>query len=650
MIKGTNFSFKTNIKKYQNLFLFVIIMFFIFIPFYYYRRECSKCKEENNCCQETVLKAFCDVDCTTETNIGDNDLDCKGEWSNWSECSSSCGSGISKRTYNIIRESSPGGLECDNKDGIIEEKTCKIKECPIDCVGYWTDWSNCTSNCEPGGTQSKYFIVTKSASNGGDICMDGEGNELLNGMINTRNCNTDIPCPVDCIGEWDGWSECSELCGGGTKTNKYKVIRPAENGGEECLYEDNTVITSDCNTLECIDCVGEWSGWSDCDAECGGGTRTNTYNISVQASNHGEECRDDNGDILNDGYSISEECNTQSCPQHCVGSWSEYSMCLDQETRNPVVCGDSFKERTYTTTVPPLYGGDTCLDEQNIERYHGEKDIFQCNIDHTREETSIVYQSTQCSECGVNKYVDENRKCQDCPDGLKRDEIDDPNNGETSCYEVECNVNEKRDGYNCIECEFGKDNSNRLNNNNTHSQTTCEDIICGVNEYVKDFECLSCSDYSNRPAGDRVLSGDTECEPEYCGEDQYVATYLDYSSSWFDGCYDCPIGFFYNPRDNIDFDIEKLNKNKYPDHNHFNLCRNNEGLNREEFNEQMNYIEPSIGTTSHRYNTYKCKNDPDLFYVDSYCNCDNDRNHKDCKLQGYRQTSSGNKWIVTYGQ
>ena len=62
---------------------------FIFIPFYYYRRECSRCEEENNCCQETVLKAFCDVDCTTETNIGDRvlsgDTECEPEYysSSW---------------------------------------------------------------------------------------------------------------------------------------------------------------------------------------------------------------------------------------------------------------------------------------------------------------------------------------------------------------------------------------------------------------------------------------------------------------------------------------------------------------------------------------------------------------------------------------
>ena len=106
---------------------------------------------------------------------------------------------------------------------------------------------------------------------------------------------------------------------------------------------------------------------------------------------------------------------------------------------------------------------------------------------------------------------------------------------------------------------------------------------------------------------------------------------------------DCPIGFLYNPEDNIDFDIEELNKNKYSDHNHLNLCRNNDGLNMQEFNQQMSYSEPSIGTNSYRYDTYQCKSDPNLFYVDSHCNCANDRNHNDCKLQEYRQISSGNE-------
>ena len=52
----------------------------------------------------------------------------------------------------------------------------------------------------------------------------------------------------------------------------------------------------------------EWDQWKigECSAECGGGTRVDTRNVAVQASNGGVNCS---------GLSnITENCNIQKCP------------------------------------------------------------------------------------------------------------------------------------------------------------------------------------------------------------------------------------------------------------------------------------------------------------------------------------------------
>jgi len=106
-----------------------------------------------------------------------------------------------------------------------------------------------------------------------------------------------VPAPVateliDCAGSWGDWSECSETCGGGTKSRKYSVNTPAENGGEECPKEDGENENESCNTQGCpVDCVGSWGYWSECSKKYGNdGEKFREYTITKQASNGGDEC------------------------------------------------------------------------------------------------------------------------------------------------------------------------------------------------------------------------------------------------------------------------------------------------------------------------------------------------------------------------
>ena len=47
----------------------------------------------------------------------------------------------------------------------------------------------------------------------------------------------DTSCDVDCVGNWSEYSECSDTCGpNGTKTRVYTITTNAENDGAPCDY------------------------------------------------------------------------------------------------------------------------------------------------------------------------------------------------------------------------------------------------------------------------------------------------------------------------------------------------------------------------------------------------------------------------------
>lgn len=77
----------------------------------------------------------------------------------------------------------------------------------------------------------------------------------------------------DCEVTWDEWSKCDRDCGGGRQVQNFTVKRVA-NGGRACPQP----IIRDCNTHPCnITCDGQWSDWSVCDKQCGGGLQTRNF-------------------------------------------------------------------------------------------------------------------------------------------------------------------------------------------------------------------------------------------------------------------------------------------------------------------------------------------------------------------------------------
>jgi hypothetical protein len=170
----------------------------------------------------------------------------------------------------------------------------------------------------------------------GKTCLDETTLQNVLNKTRAKDCQT---------GNWSGWSQCSASCGGGSQTRTRPITQQPTNGGASC---PTLTETQSCNTQACAkSCqVGNWSGWSQCSASCGGGSQTRTRPITQQPANGGASCPT---------LTETQSCNTQACPKPCqVGNWSGWSQCSGS-------CGgDGWQNRTRPITQQPANGGASC--------------------------------------------------------------------------------------------------------------------------------------------------------------------------------------------------------------------------------------------------------------------------------------------------
>ena len=231
-----------------------------------------------------------------------------GDWGNWSECSAECGGGTKSRNRSCTNPTPAyGGIQCSGSN--IESQKCNTHACPIN--GGWTDfgdWSECSAECG-GGTKSRSRTCTNPTPAFGGIHCTGKSTEA-------QECNTHL-CPIN--GGWTDfgdWSECSAECGGGTKSRKRSCTNPTPAyGGIQCT--GSSTETQQCNTHSCP-INGGWTDfgdWSECSAECGGGTKSRSRTCTNPTPAYGGiHCTGDSTE--------TQECNTRQCDFYaCCEEW-----------------------------------------------------------------------------------------------------------------------------------------------------------------------------------------------------------------------------------------------------------------------------------------------------------------------------------------
>ena len=220
-----------------------------------------------------------------------------------------------------------GGDACPN--GVIaNNQTYMTNENCTNCVGSWSAWGPCSVGCG-GGKQSRKYTVTTEPANDGALCPNN------NGDIEYQNCNTN-PCPVNCVGSWSEWSKCSVGCGGGNQSRTYTVTTEAANGGIPCPNKNGDVYTQECNKNPCpLNCIGSWSDWSECSSTCGEGTQSRTYTVALDAINGGIPCS------INNGKTETQKCNVNVCDLKSEGkTMISDNMCLVKFNDEPKYIGN----------------------------------------------------------------------------------------------------------------------------------------------------------------------------------------------------------------------------------------------------------------------------------------------------------------------
>ncbi|XP_077160383.1 SCO-spondin-like isoform X2 [Paroedura picta] len=293
-------------------------------------------------CQDGSDEASC-VDCILSA------------WTSWSECSRSCGLGVTFRRRDLLRHALPGG-QCNRDE--FDSRSCFHGACPVNGAwSSWGEWSDCDAECRGGVRSRTRICADPPPKNGGQPCPgDAVQTETCNLQPcgDARDCGREMvyvqaghcqrglvaPCPQLCqqlSAESNCHSSCVEGCrcppglflqGGGCVNIsqchcffEQEQRLPGEmflrHNCSQCVCLDGRVI---CDSVACpVDCGwSAWSPWTLCSRSCGVGLQQRFRSPSnPAAANGGAPCRGDAQEV--------RECHT-ACVSEISSTWSEWTL------------------------------------------------------------------------------------------------------------------------------------------------------------------------------------------------------------------------------------------------------------------------------------------------------------------------------------
>ena len=258
--------------------------------------------------------------------------DCVGSWGAYGECSVECGDGSSTRFWAETVAQNYGGAACEQFDAEPDATPCVMPECPVDCIGDWGTFGACSTNCG-GGWRTQSFVVATAANDAGAAC------GFADGATNEQPCSV-APCPVDCYGSWDGWSDCSAS---GHQFQEFTVTAFASNGGGDCEEYNGQVEFQNCEAPAPNPCPTGYGG-SDCATDI-------------------DECAPapcQNDGTCTQGTDSFIGSFTCACSSGWIGTVCEINVdeCASTPCSNAGACADGVDQ--YTCACATGYAGSNC--------------------------------------------------------------------------------------------------------------------------------------------------------------------------------------------------------------------------------------------------------------------------------------------------
>ena len=268
----------------------------------------------------------CNADLTETESCNDNPCPVWTEWSDWTPCTQTCGGGMRKKARECILPKSQA-YKCTGESEVIEK--CNERTCPS--LTPWTDWSSCTVTCGGGSQKRIRECLVQRTATGSNPCQEP--------LEETIECNQNT-CPK--WTDWSEWTSCSASCNGGTKTRVRECAQPryGDEPSSACGVGDRNETTA-CNQSPCPTWT-PWTEWTPCSASCGGGTQHRARECVKPTFNA-------RGQLACDGVGFEDrKCNTNNCPQWT--EWSPWSECTSS-------CGGGTRMKTRRCPVSPFYYG-----------------------------------------------------------------------------------------------------------------------------------------------------------------------------------------------------------------------------------------------------------------------------------------------------
>uniref|UniRef100_H2ZWX4 Thrombospondin type 1 domain containing 7A n=1 Tax=Latimeria chalumnae TaxID=7897 RepID=H2ZWX4_LATCH len=297
-----------------------------------YRYQAMACYSENRlvetarCNSHGYIEEACIIPCPS---------DCKlSEWSNWSRCSKSCGSGVKVRSKWLREKPYNGGRPCPKLDHV--NQVYEVVPCHSHCSQYvWVPepWTACKvsnvdlkENCGEGVQTRKVRCMQNTIDGPSDVAEDYlcDPEEM---PLGARKCK--LPCPEDCVmSEWGEWTSCPLPCDGSVfrQRSAIPVRQPGE--GKHCpnaTEAEPCVLNRNCYHYEY-----NVTDWSTCQlsekAVCGSGIKTRMLDCvrSDGKSVNLEYCEELG---LEKAWQMNMSCMVE-CPVNCqLSDWSRWSEC-----------------------------------------------------------------------------------------------------------------------------------------------------------------------------------------------------------------------------------------------------------------------------------------------------------------------------------